>query len=189
MDSLSTHSPGPNTAPSNSKERLMFLILSFLNLIFLGSVVGYIYHSKFVFHRPHITEKKEREHWTKLQSTPQRTVSNPTFLSFESITLNIQPNLHGADPNPNKLHYATVGLALEINDKVPREAIEKLRPLILDHLIQLIGKKDFQELNSAQGRYLLIADLIQFTNQLNASGTSPSEPFVFNGYFSEFIVQ
>ena len=90
-----------------------------------------------------------------------------------------------------KLHYSTVGFALEIRDGSKKEVIETLRPIIMDKFISLLGRKGFKELTTVQGRYLLRTQLLESVNQIvaKASEEAARDGLVTNIYFTQFIVQ
>jgi flagellar basal body-associated protein FliL len=174
-----------------------FTLLQILNSIVLLATLSLLYYSKLIYKRPPITESKERERIAALQATPALPPT-PMLIPFDPITANIrtypeQAN-HGeqiSQKNLVKSHYATVAFSLEIRDSSQKEFAEMLRPYILDKLIQLLGKKQFHELTTDQGRYILTAELISSANQLAQTHTkNPSkEPLVNHLYYTQFIVQ
>jgi flagellar basal body-associated protein FliL len=90
-----------------------------------------------------------------------------------------------------KMHYLQTAFTLEIRNKSQIELVESKKPLILDKLIQYVGKKTFQELATVQGRYILHSQLINVTNQaiIGLTNDSSKEQLVTNLYFTTFLVQ
>ncbi len=161
--------------------------------------LGLLVYTKIIHKRPPITEASERARLAaKLQ---QHTPSTQTgTVVFESVTVNIRstPN----EPKPadgtsnqikGKLHYATVGFALEIRDEAKKEKIESIRAMIMDQLLGVLGRKSFNDLTSVQGRYLLRNQILETANQLIAKNDknqkSNIDPLVTNVFFTNFIVQ
>jgi flagellar basal body-associated protein FliL len=124
---------------------------------------------------------------------------------FDPTTINIASSPEAPKPADGtqtqlggKLHYATVGFALEIEDADKKADVETIRPQITDHFLTLMGKKQFHELTSVQGRYILKSQVLEIANQLwakrqSAGGNTPDapagDPLFTNLYFTQFIVQ
>ena len=89
------------------------------------------------------------------------------------------------------MHYLAAAFTLEIRDKGEVELVQSLKPFILDKLIQLVGKKNFHELATVQGRYILHSQLIDMANQTITSRThaTSKDQLVTNLYFTTFLVQ
>jgi flagellar basal body-associated protein FliL len=119
------------------------------------------------------------------------------MVTFEPVTVNIgvagippaaagggQPAVDPA-PAPGKLHYATVGFALELRDAAQKPRFEALRPILLDRILQILGHKSLTELNTVQGRYILRSQLMDVANQMIPG----PQAAVTNVYFTQFVVQ
>ena len=120
------------------------------------------------------------------------------LVPFGPITVNIQASPDNTVPTSpssplvkGKMHYLSTAFTLEIADKDQSKLVENLKPFILDKLIQLVGKKQFQELATVQGRYILHSQLIDIANQTIASRTQieDKDRLVTNLYFTTFLVQ
>jgi len=172
------------------------LIVAVNSLVALGAV-GFLGYSKLVYKRPVITEHSERARLAKGHASPTP-AAIPGSMVFEAITVNIEssPAAPKAADGTNaqiegKYHYATVGFVLEIRDAERKAELEEARALILDKFLSLIGRKNFRELATVQGRYLLKTQLIDSINQI-AKDRSPEgrkEALVTNLFFSQFIIQ
>lgn len=182
--------------PSGLGMSPLALVVPLLNTLALMATLGVFYYARVKYKRPSITEETEKVRLTKLFSAaPQEVVS--ALVEFEPTTVNIASNPtnpHPADGTPQqiqgKLHYATLGFFMEIRDRTKQELVESARPAIMDHLILLLGKKQFHELTTVQGRYILHAQIMEFTNHLIATVDKPgSDPLVTQLYFTQFLVQ
>lgn len=150
-----------------------------------------------IFKREKITEAGERKRLAEMQASPTPPAS-PTIVNFDPITVNIEtipgrpaPADGTSQQIQGKLHYVTVSFSLEIRDRNQQDIVEAVRPLILDKLIALLGKKQFHELITVQGRYILRSQFLEFSNQLITSHSMrpAKEALATNVYFTQFIVQ
>ena len=180
--------PGIGDKLASLKVHGPLLLAAFNSLVALG-LVGLMFYIKMVYKRPAITEDGERMRLTKMHEKKMEVVV-PGLIAFEPITVNIAaqpPNPKPADGTARqlagKLHYATVGFALELRDAEQKDMIESLRPVIIDRMLNLLGHKAFHELTTPQGRYVLRSQILDLTNQMT-HGT-----LVSNVYFTEFTVQ
>ena len=184
---------------SKTKSFPVALVFGAINLIVVLGVLGLLVYTRVVFKRPVITEQSERGRLAALHAKPLP-APVPGLITFDPVTVNIRStpgHPKPADGTPQqlqgKLHFVTLGFAVEMQDMNNRELIEGLRPVIMDRLLSILGRKDFTELTTVQGRYLLRSELIDLINQLlsrakGANGQSKTLP-VTNTYFTEFLVQ
>ncbi len=180
------------------------LILGLVNAVVALAAVGFLFYSKFSFKRPSITEAAERSRLAAAEAGPPP-APTAALLTFDPITVNIQANPpvpKAADGTAlqikGKLHYATVGFSLEVRDQNHKEEVDQLRPILIDKLISLLGRKSFQELTTVQGRYVLRAQILELANRLLAehapaaaaeANAAPKEAWVDNVFFIQFVVQ
>jgi flagellar basal body-associated protein FliL len=186
------------------------LLLGLINTIAVLAAVGALVYTRVLFKRPPITESSERARIEAMKAAKPPKAMVPGEITFDQTTINIATS--PADPKPaetagpgasnpaqlgGKMHYATVAFTLQIRDADAKADIEALKPLITDQLLTLMGKKQFHELTSVQGRYVLKTQIIELANELwskrqNKDGaipTTPADPLVTELYFSQFIVQ
>ena len=180
--------PGVSSGPSKAP-----LLLSLSNSVVVLGAIGMLFYTKMMYKRPLITEDTERARLSAIEARP-KILGPPGFVTFEPVTVNIEPTpgqVRPADGTPlqlhGKLHYVTVGFSLEIKDASQKDAVEAVRPMLMDRLLSMLGKKPFQELITVQGRYLLRTQLLEHANQLISK--QPSDGLVTNIYFTQFIVQ
>ncbi len=159
-----------------------------------------------IYKRPEITERGERERLEKLHASPTPPAT-PLVVNFEPMTFNISAS--PTTPLPadgtnqqlqGKLHYATVGISLELRDANDRPKLDEIKPVLIDTMITILGHKHFEELTSVQGRYLLRGEIMDKVNELarqhaagpnggTASSVPVSEILISGVYFTQFVVQ
>lgn len=173
------------------------LIVVLLNLIVLVITIGFLVYSRFYYKRPPITDEGERKQLTEQHSKPTNP-SAPAYIQFTPQVINISaiPNVpKSADGTftqlQGKLHYVTIGFSLEIRDPDQVDTVEGLRPYIQDKLLSLLGRKQFSELNTLEGRYILRSQLLDLVNGVvsSHSPTPVKDDLVTNLYFTDFTVQ
>ena len=183
----------PTDQPAKSGIRLFPLI----NTVLIFATLGMLTYTKILYKKPEITEAKEREKLAKQHEAPPK-VLVPGMVTFDAVTVTIAPSARqkvSSDPFAHevkgKIHYATIAFAMEIKDVDKKEFLQAAKPLIQDLLLTLLGRKQFQELTTVQGRYLLQAELIDAIN-LKLGQTVPelkNEDLVSHIFFTQFIVQ
>lgn len=165
------------------------LILIVVNMLGTMGMFGAYYYTKKVFKRPAITEKTERDRIAQEQA--KQSIADDglgSTITFKSFTLNIKPKLYaprnpGGESEDVKLSYATLGFDLVVKNASYVTEFETIRTQFMDELIQLMGKKSFEDLNTVQGRFILRNEILELANR------TLSKPFVTNVFFSEFILQ
>lgn len=191
----------PKTAPSAEAApkapRQPLPIVPLLQTLAVLGAMGLLYYSKILYKKPSITEDGERERLAALRAKPAVPAVSG-LVDFEPITVNIMATPDHPAPADGtsqqlqgKLHYATIGFSMEVRDKNQQDLIDAIRPLILDKLILILGKKQFHELTTVQGRYTLHSQILEVANQLALKlAISPAqENLVSNIFFTQFIVQ
>lgn len=175
------------------------LVIPILNTLALLATLGVFYYTRLKYHRPSITEESERVRIAKVSSEPVENIA--TLIQFEPVTVNIASTPIAPHPSDGtvqqiqgKLHYVTLSFSLELQNRTHQSLIESSRPAIMDHLLLLLGKRQFHELTTVQGRYILRSQLMEFANKLIAASNSSEtdgEPngMVSNIYFNQFLVQ
>ena len=117
-------------------------------------------------------------------------------MNFEPLTVNIASS--PVEPKPadgtakqiqGKLHYVNVGFALELRDSRQKDSLENLRPILQDKILSMLGRKQFQELTTVQGRYVLRTQIMELTNELAKKALATQDAVVTNVYFTQFLAQ
>ena len=172
-------------------------ILPLVNMLLILGVLGLFVYTRIIFKRPVITEQSERVRLAKELAKPTPPPVAGT-MSFDTMTVNISSgtSANPDDPQPlgGKLRYVTLGFSVELKDISQKERLEGLRPIIMDQILHVIGRKQPQELTTVQGRYVLKTQLLELINHI-ASSAKPgdrkaaSEALVTQLHFTDFVVQ
>jgi flagellar basal body-associated protein FliL len=174
----------------------MQLLLPLLNTVAILAVIGTLVYTRILFKRPSITEADERARIAQSTVTSlQQNAPTPGNMTFDPVTVNIESN--PGHPRPadderqiqGKMHYANIGFALELRDISTKDRLEPLRPLILDKVLAIVGRKSFQELTTVQGRYVVKTEILDATNEIAIRELKSRDVPVMNVYFNRFIVQ
>ena len=173
-------------------------MLVLLNTLALAGAAGYLYYTRILYQRPQITEAGEREKLAQVKASPTPP-AKPTLLHYEPFTVNIAATParpQAADGTSRqlegKMHYATVGMSIELRDESQKDLLNEVKPQMMDRLLALIGRKQFSELATVQGRYVLRTQMVETINAILNSRLSknrPREPLILNVYFNQFVVQ
>lgn len=170
-------------------------MLALLNTVVVLAALGILAYTRVLYKRPAITEGGERERLAAESTKPAPiTSATPGVIPFEAVTINIQP----APGNPKsedtvrqiqgKLHYATLAFSLEVRDIGQKEQIDQIKPILMDRILTMMGKKPFHELTTVQGRYLVRSQILDMTNELLKK--KPGEAsLVTEVFFTQFVVQ
>jgi len=195
-----------SAAPSEPGPSKLPLIIGGVNTLLVLAAAGVLAYTQLIFKRPQITEQSERARIAAMKSSPGPGMTSG-YVSFEPMTINIAPSVpqvgpvDGGQNAPSakiqgKLHYATIGFSLELKDISRDSEVEAIRPLILDQFLGIVGRKQFQDLTSIEGRYVLKTELIEVANELakkrlvgSANTGGDPGPLVSNLFFNQFIVQ
>jgi flagellar basal body-associated protein FliL len=142
--------PGPSKLP---------MILALVNTVAILAAMGALVYTKLLFKRPVITESGQRAALAKTNASPLPQ-AEPGFVTFEPTTVNL------ASEEPGRHRYATIGFSIGIRDKSRAAEVEAVRPLIMDKVLSLFGRRQPQELTNVQGRYVLRAELVDAANEI-----------------------
>jgi Flagellar basal body-associated protein FliL len=188
--------PAAGVPPGGEAPSQPLPIVPLLNSITLLGALGFLVYSKVLYHRPAITEDGERARLEQLNAAPTATI--PALVKFDPVTINIEPNPKAPKPADGtfeqiqgKLHYITIGFSIEIRDEMKSDLIENVRPIIMDKLGVILGKRRFHELTTVQGRFTLHSQILDMINQTVSSyhHAHLREPLATQLYFTQFLVQ
>lgn len=158
------------------------LILGLVNTLVIAGVLGLFVYTKMVYKRPPITESQERK---RLASTQQKVevVHNQKkgIVPLDAITANLDP--YNTPDGKQKMHYIAMSLAVEVRSEQEVHKFDAIKPIVLDQILQQLGKKTFEDLNQVQGRYLFRSLIIDATNAYL------KEPVITEIYFTDFLLQ
>lgn len=179
------------------------MLIALVNTVVILSAIGMLTYTRLLFKRTPITEEGERQRLAKIKEEP-KPPTTPGMLVFDPMTANIEAApvpIRTADGTSTqlqgKLHYVYMGFTLEIKDSNRKDELENLRPVILDKLLGLLGRKKFHELSTVQGRYVLRTQMIDMINDLftrkpaskDLSEKVERELVATNVFFTNFTVQ
>ena len=158
------------------------LILGVLNSVVIAAVLGLFVYTKLIFKHPAITEDKER---AKLVKNEKKIDSfhggKNVVIPLDPITVNLDP--YQGEDSKEKIHYASLTLGVEIRDERESAKFNLAKPIVMDKIIQNLGKKKFEDLNQVQGRYIFRSQVIDAANEYLGA------PIVTEVYFGEFLLQ
>ncbi len=174
--------------PSAPKGGKIFTILLLVNTIVVVGALGVMVYTRMLFERPKITEGAERQRLLQTKNSEQK---KPTILiDFPKFTVNIKSNPAVPRSTPGteqqiggKFHYVTIAFQVELRDPARAEIFESLRPIFMDKLLGILGRKAYHQLTHVQGRYVLRSQILQLANKLMG------EPVAINVFFTKFLVQ
>jgi flagellar FliL protein len=135
------------------------ILLAVVNTVAILAAMGFLVYTKLLFKRPAITETSVRAQLAKTTAIPLLP-AEPGFVNFEPTTLNI------AAAEDGRRRYATIGFSVGIRDNTRSSEIEAVRPLIMDKVLSLLGRRSYQDLVNVQGRYVLRSELIDAINAI-----------------------
>jgi flagellar basal body-associated protein FliL len=158
------------------------LILVLVNTVVILAVLGLFVYTKMIFKHPAITESKERAKIEKTEvSTPSVDRGDRMLYPLDPVTVNLD-SYTGAD-GKSRNHYISVTLSLEVKDSKFKSKIDDAKPVILDHVIQNLGRSKFEELNQVQGRYVFKSKIIDEANEYLKS------PVITDVYLTDMLLQ
>jgi flagellar basal body-associated protein FliL len=181
---------GQDEAPKKSKKNLITLLLVILNFLGFLGVLGFFYYTEFIYKRPSITEKSERERLTKEYASFKATENQFGFVKLDKIQANLMPNpgrpesKEGADQQLlGTINRLSIDITLQINSVEKLPQVEQIKSMLYDRVLTLLGNKTFYELNNIQGRYVLRSQILGIANDLL------KERVIIDVFFSDFILQ
>jgi flagellar FliL protein len=180
--------PAASGSSSGGSKFGLPVIVGLLNTLVLLGALGTAAYTLLMFKRPEITEEQERAKLEALRASPSPAPSTG-YIEVPAFSVNIrstpaQPGSIGYDPQiAGKLHYVSLGFSLEMKHMDVADDFEVIKPMFMDRLLQLLGKKEFNELTTVQGRYLVRNEIMELANELL------KQAVVLNVFFTKFVVQ
>ncbi len=110
---------------------------------------------------------------TALQEKP------PTFLNFDSFTVNLQPEAEG--------QYLQVGLTLKLTEPSTADAIKLHTPEIRNRILLLLSDKKASEISSSEGKQQLSTEILDVTRKSISSEKTQQE--ILDVLFTSFVIQ
>ena len=158
------------------------LILSLVTTVAIAAVLGLFVYTKILHKRPQITETKEREKLLAKQHQAEAEDANAkrVIVVLDPISTNLDPFM---EDGKQKTHYVNLTLAVELRSEKDQGKFSDAKPVVMDKIIQNLGKKKFEDLNQVQGRYIFRSQIIDAANEFLKS------PVVTEVYFNDFLLQ
>lgn len=157
------------------------LILGLVNTVAIAAVLGLFVYTKIMYKHPVITEEMERARRVKSEKKLDPHLNaKKALIQLDPIMVNLDPF---KENGKEKIHYATLTLAVEIRDEAEAGKFSAAKPVVMDKIIENLGKKKFEDLNQVQGRYLFRSQII------DAANAHLGAPVVTEVYFSDFLLQ
>ena len=157
------------------------LLLGLFNTVVIAAVLGLFVYTKIIYKRPSLTESKERARLMAKQRGAVKAPPKSVILTLDPVTANLDPFTD--TDGKQKVHYVAITIAVEIRDDKEQAKFENAKPVVLDRVIQNLGKKKFEDLNQVQGRFVFRSQIIDAANEYLG------EPLVTDVYFSDFLLQ
>jgi flagellar protein FliL len=103
----------------------------------------------------------------------------PVFVNLEPFTVNLQPE--------NGEQYLQVTMVLQVQDDEAAERIKQRMPQVRSRLLMLLSSKKASEINSADGKRKLSAEIVAQVRQPFAQGTAEQE--ISGVFFTDLVIQ
>lgn len=163
------------------------LLLALVNTVaILGALFAVVY-TKVLYKRPPITESGERVKLSNAIESGAKLVKaesslNLGVVAFDPINATIASD-PGSPGESSRVRYANINFSLEIKDKKKIAKVEAIKVQFLDTLLSILGRKQFSDLTTVQGRYVLRSEMISAANKLL------KEDLVTNVFFIHYMIQ
>jgi flagellar basal body-associated protein FliL len=157
------------------------MVLLLINVLATALAGGTLFYTKVLYKRPEITEQKERKKLVEKKEKKKNLETERGIIVFDPISINLKPE-------EGVLHYVNFKMVLEIFDASQRDLLVTLKPLILDGVIDHIGRLSYSDLVTVQGRFVLKNKIIDLANKA-ASERKISEVAFSDVYFESFLIQ
>ena len=174
----------PTTSGGGGPSKLPLILVLVNTVAVLVALIFFLY-PEFVFKKPKFTEPGERERISQLAAAPAPKAT-AGMVKFDPMVLNIKSSGNENDP---KMHFLKLTFSIELQDMNTAAALDGIKPVILDRLLNMLGRKSFQELITVQGRFVLRTEILDLSNALLIKEVGRKDTLVTNVYFDEFIVQ
>lgn len=151
-------------APVKKSKKKLLLIVALVVLLAAG---GGAY---FMFGRNHEGGAEKPKH---------EAAKPPVFMTMEPFTVNLQSE--GSE------QFLQLAFTLQVADNEQVERLKLYTPQIRSRLLMLLSSKKASEINTAEGKKKLGADVMAAVNQPFAAGGKKQE--VTDVFFTSFVIQ
>ncbi len=136
----------------------MQMILIAVNTLAVAGVLGMFIYTKLLWERPPILETaelKEKKNESKKKSGDQERV----MVNMDDIRINIAST-------SSTSHYVNLQMALECANEEMADLVKANMTRLMDKTLSIYNRKDFDDLNTIQGRLILKEQLMDEFNQM-----------------------
>jgi flagellar FliL protein len=158
---------------SKGKKSKTKLIIIIMVAAFLVLGVGGFGVYKFVLEKP--PETLEVKPQKKTTSTKDLDKIVGTMFPLETFLVNID--------DEDETRFLKTKLILELGDESMQEEVDMRIAQVRDTILLLLSSKDFSEIRSLDGKYILREEILEQLNGVLVTGK------LKNVYFTEFVVQ
>lgn len=99
----------------------------------------------------------------------------------------LEPELLGNIEGPGRIRFVQVGVVMAMRDPKAMEAVDQHSPMIRNDLIMLLSGKDYEQLNSAEGKEQTRQEMLETIRAVLERSTG--DPGVESIYFTSFVMQ
>lgn len=99
----------------------------------------------------------------------------------------LEPELLGNIEGPGRIRFVQVGVVMAMRDPKAMEAVDQHGPMIRNDLIMLLSGKDYEQLNSAEGKEQTRQEMLETIRAVLERSTG--DPGVESIYFTSFVMQ
>lgn len=99
----------------------------------------------------------------------------------------LEPELLGNIEGPGRIRFVQVGVVMAMRDPKAIEAVDQHSPMIRNDLIMLLSGKNYEQLNSAEGKEQTRQEMLETIRAVLERSTG--DPGVESIYFTSFVMQ
>ena len=161
-----------DAAPAAGGSKMKLIVIIAVAVLVAGGGGGGA--AWFFLHKPAAADGKAEVHKEPVKKGP------PVFVVLEQFTVNLQPE-NGSD------QYLQTALTLQVAGAEQEELIKANMPKVRSRLLLLLSSKKVSEINTAEGKEKLAAEIIAQVKQPFEDKGEPQE--VSDVLFTSFIIQ
>lgn len=149
--------PVPEAEPAKGKGKLLVILVAVFALLAVGGG-----GAAFYFHQKAASNEPVKEGEPVKPAKKGEAGKPPVFSTLENFTV----NLSGEGE-----HFLQLGVVLQLKDEGTADKVKAYLPLIRSKILMLLSVKKAEDLQSADGKQALIAEILESTREpLQAEG-------------------
>lgn len=154
--------------PKGKSKKLLIIILGVVLLLVLAGGGAFWYISKQRAAEAAALEEEGAEPAAHAEAKHDDEKTPPVYLPMDNMVVNL------ADEGGDRV--AQVGITLEVLDAASSDKVKAYMPTIRSGVLMLLSQRTAAELLSAEGKQLLIADILRETSKPFGGGHDEAEP-------------